>query len=209
MLQRTLAFAASALLLLVPRAALAADAGAPVVDWDGGAAVVGGSACSNGVDAFVLANGNDLSLVFSNLGVALDENTPSSGQATCAVQVPAEVPAFMYPATVRHAYDYGVNRTAGTTGSLAMAMKFMTITVAPLGITAGPSGTHLLVSREDAFDNQTPWFAKWCSPARPTTGTLQVQFRAQATTSGANETIVLFKGLGLKYDLSTTWRSCN
>lgn len=196
---------------LVPRASLANDPRAPgAVTWDVTRAIAGGSTCSVGVDAFILQNGSDLTMVFSNLGVALEPGAPAQREGACSVQVPSTVPAGVYPATVTQTYDYGVTRSAGSTGTLAASIQFLGIAVAPLPLTVDASGTHLIATRTDSFDEGSPWFAKWCASARTTSGALTANFRARATTATAADSIVLFvNGLGLKYDFSTAWRRCS
>src|SRR5690242_4091669 len=68
------------------------DAGAEV-RWDTGGAVVAGTGCFLGVDAMIAVNGQDVSIVFSNLGVALggDVGSPREDARTCTVKVPAHV----------------------------------------------------------------------------------------------------------------------
>jgi hypothetical protein len=198
-------------LFAVPRvsAAAADNALAAGVTWDVTGALAGGSACSNGVDAFVMQNASDLTMVFSNLGVALNAGAPQSGEGACSVQVNAVVPAGLYPSSVTQTYEYGVTRTSGSTGRLAASVQFLGIPVSPLPLTVSTSGPHLLATRTDTFDNHSPWFAKWCAPTRMTSGPLTASFRAQATTTTAADSIVLFvNGLGLKYDFSTTWHPC-
>lgn len=204
-------FSASLLALALfatPRASLADDAG---VTWNLTTAVAGGSACSIGVDAFILQNGSDLSMVFSNLGVALGPGAPQAeGEGACSVQVTAAVPAGIYPSSVTQTYQYGVTRTAGTTGTLAASVQFLGIAVNPLSLTVNTSGTGLVATRTDTFDNHSPWFAKWCAPTRMTSGPLTASFRARATTATAGDSIVLFvTGLGLKYDFRTVWQRCS
>lgn len=191
--------------------ASANDAGVPgAVTWDMTAVLMGGSACSKGVDAFVLQNGSDLSMVFSNLGVALDEGAPQVREAACTVQVGALVPPRLYPTSVTQSYDYGVTRTAGSTGTLLSSIRLLGIAIDPVPLTVSASGAHLVATRTDTWSTSSPWFAKWCAPTRPTSGTLTASFRARASTATAADSIVLFvDGLGLRYDFSAVWQRCD
>ncbi len=200
---------ATAVVVFVAAVAAPSRAFADGVSWDVAAGVAGGSACSNGVDAFIMTNGADVSMVFSNLGVALGGGTPQEGEGACTVQVPASVASGVYPSSVKQTFEYGANRTSGATGTLSTAIRFMGFTVNSVPLTVSASGPAQTASRTDTFDAPSTWAAKWCAVARPANGVLMASFRARATLATPADSIVLFvNGLGLKYEFTTTWRSC-
>jgi hypothetical protein len=203
--------------LLLASSSAASLAVADPVTWEPDSAVAAGTACSSGVDTFVIQNGNDVSMVFSNLGVSLGHGSPLQGAGACSVRVPVSVTAGFFPSTVTQTYTYGVHRTSGGTGSLAVALRFLGIAVDPFplsfvdGDAGAPSpGDHLTTSKSEHFDATSAWAAHWCVAGRPASGVLQADWRATAQIATAADSISMFvDGLSLRYDLHTAWDACH
>ena len=203
-------------LSFAPGTARAADAGAPAteIQWDKRTANVAGTSCVKGIDSFVLVNGNDVSFVFSNLGVALDFASPEpTAREMCSFKIQAQVGTGFFPGEVTQSYEYGVRKTSGAAGSLEANIRFFGFNVSPLPLSF-PAGTALDVvngtaTHTDLFSANTPWTAAWCRSARPLAGALTGNLTVQGDRGGATDSLVMFvHGLGLKYDLHMDLASC-
>lgn len=97
-----------------------------VIQWNynNGASALG-SGCSAGDTQFI-ASGNEISVVFSKLGVEL---TGSAGgvkaaKKTCRIIIPTKVRSGFYLGTLSQTLTYGYERNAGTEGTVSVASEF-------------------------------------------------------------------------------------
>lgn len=212
--------------LCVSELAFAADAGTSTVPnpsrWDLDASVVGGSACVKDFDAWVLVNGGDVSMVFTNLGVALHGGgpmAPLTASGACSVRLPVTIPVGAYPQAITQSFDYaGVTRSPGATGTLGTSIRFLGFAVSPLGLlfddsdAGSPNGRpRLTFEREEHFESTSAWTSRWCQRTRMTTGNLQVDFKAAARLASATDSISMFveiEGADLKYHFQSSWNTC-
>lgn len=196
--------------LAVLTVAFAADA---QVHYDAGAAQIRGTACAGGLDAFALANGGDVSVVFTNLGVLLEAGEPNpTARAMCSVRVPARVPAGVYPDTVTQRWDYGVDKSAHASGELRPTVALLGFGVDPLPILV-PAGTALRAaglstSRTDVLPAHGPWRSGWCAATRPTSGLLTANVSVTGQRPPEEPLELFVHGAGLRYDFETTWAPC-
>ncbi len=214
------------LLLALPIATLAlavpafADGGALIANpavYDVDASVAAGTACSLNVDAWVSHNGNDVAMVFSNLGFVLNGGAPTQTGA-CSVRLPVTVPANVFPDTVSQSFEYGgVSRTASATGSVQTSVRYFNSTIPAFGLTfdnsdAGsptlPGHLHVRVAHEERFDRTSAWFSRWCAHTRPISGALQVDLRSLGRAPNPDDALTMFDGVDLRYEFTTTWQSC-
>lgn len=97
-----------------------------IIQWNynGGANALG-SGCNNGDTDFIEA-GNEMSVIFSNLGVELSgwAGGKRLAKKTCRLIIPTKVRAGYYMAKLRQTMTYGYNRTAGTDGKISVVSKF-------------------------------------------------------------------------------------
>ncbi|MFO0679489.1 MAG: hypothetical protein U0169_23385 [Polyangiaceae bacterium] len=221
----TLAFAATcAALAGTPSRLLAADAGAPpppppvvpgVATWDPDAAVIAGTACMKGVDAFALSNGSDFSVVFSNLGITLDENAVGqlSERQSCTVRLPVRAAEGFYPSQITQRFQYGARTTANASGNLTTTVSLFGNPVTPLNLVF-PQGipidvTSQVESRTDVFPFPSPWALSFCRRGRQISGNVQVNFLATGERTTTRDVAVLFvDGRDLRYDVQTSWSAC-
>ncbi|MCX6118604.1 MAG: hypothetical protein NT027_13760 [Proteobacteria bacterium] len=180
------------------------------VKWDAARAALAGQGCVKDVDAFVLENGNDLSVVFSNLGVNLPGNSSSTlaARSNCTVRVPARVAPGVYIGELTQRISYGVTKTARTRGSVATRSTFFGFPVSPYTIDL-PYGRSineplLVNSRQDLFSVRTTptWYQGWCAPRRAPQGLYQANFAISGQKDHASEDLIMFvDGLDLKWEI--------
>jgi hypothetical protein len=179
--------------------------------------LIRGTGCNKDVDAFASTNGNDLAIVFTQLGV----NLPAGGspaladRKNCTVRVPATIAPGVYIGTLTQRISYGVIKTSGATGSVAVRSTFFGFNVSPHAVSL-PYGTAVnnplaTTSRVDDFKVQTTpsWVSGWCTANRAPKGLYQSNLAVTGQkASGADDLIMFVDGLDLKYEVATALVKC-
>jgi hypothetical protein len=196
---------------------LAGTASADSVTWElNKPYVIAGTGCVKDVDAFASANGDDLSIVFTNLGVNLPGDGFSNQLAdmkSCLVRIPASIAKGLYVGKLTQTFTYGVTKSADTHGTVATRSTFFGFPVSPFPFTV-PQGVPMdepLVtqSREDNFLVNTPWWSGWCNPNRSLEGLYQAAIAVAGQRVNHDENLILFvDGLDLKYEVLAALYTC-
>lgn len=180
------------------------------VQWDADRAILAGQGCVKDVDAFITENGNDLSIVFTRLGIDL----PGGGsrvlaaRSSCIARVPATIAPGLYIGKLTQSISYGVTKTARTVGSVATKSTFFGFNVSPHTVTL-PYGRQmnnplLQEQRQDLFSVQTTpsWYQGWCSRTRAPKGLYQANLAVSGQKDSAADDLIMFvDGLDLKYEV--------
>jgi hypothetical protein len=186
----------------------------PAVVWDVNDAILGGTGCSN-ADTAMLASGDDLSIIFSNLGVSLPGGSSNqlSDRKNCAVRVPTQIAKGIYIGQLTQTLTYGITKTAGSNGSVSTRSTFFGFDVSPYSV-AFPTGSVFNVaeqvsSRKDVFFVNAPWEQGWCSPYRPLSGLYGANMAVAGTRETNMEDLIMFvDGLDLKFDVMVALYTC-
>lgn len=195
-----------------------ANAAPPAVTWStsGSSFVIAGTGCQKDVDAFASTNGNDLAIVFTNLGVDLPGSGASNQLAarkTCAVRIPASIAKGLYIGQLTQQFTYGVTKTAGSNASVATMSTFFGFGVSPYAWSV-PQGVDLneplmTQTRVDKFLVNTPWYQGWCNPNRPLQGLYQANIAVSGQRNSKWEDLIVFvDGLDLKYEVLAAVYTC-
>lgn len=180
------------------------------VQWDAGRTILAGSGCVKDVDTFVSANGNDLAVVFTNLGVNLPGGASSTlaARAACSVRVPARIAPGVYIGELTQRISFGVTKTSRTRGSLATRSSFFGFGVSPhtVDLRYGSSMNNplLIQTRQDLFSVRTTpsWYSGWCARNRAPQGLYQANFAVSGQKDNRMEDLIMFvDGLDLKYEV--------
>lgn len=160
-----------------------ADGGS--IAWDTARAISGGSkqvgpsaqqVCIKDVNTFFIDAGNTLSVLLTDLGVALPSGDQSlTGRANCRIVVPVEVARGLYLADLTQTVTFGVVKGSGATARVSANSSFFGYPLPLLsrGYSWGPVVNSPLeqVSRTDTFAVNTPsaagWFRSWCFGRQP------------------------------------------
>ncbi len=212
-MNRTLVFVAAfaAVVSLAPHA----RADVPAVVWDVNDAILGGTGCSLN-DTAILASGNDLSLIFSNLGVNLPGNGATnelSARANCALRVPTQIAKGLYIGQLTQTLTYGITKTARSQGQASTMSTFFGFNVSPYAVTF-PEGSvynvaEQVTSQQNTFAVNTPWQEGWCSPYRPLAGLYGANIAVSGTRNTDMEDLIMFvDGLDLRWDILLALYTC-
>jgi hypothetical protein len=210
-------FAAVAFFAVLP-VAHADDAPPPsaVVTWElDKPYVIAGSGCTNGVDAFATANGNDFSVLFVNLGIGLEQGMPQLGDLRrCLMRIPLRMPRGFAPTLVTQALSYGFEKSAGAQAKLSVFTSVFSFggvqhdLALPDGAWSDPFERF---EADDTYDRATTpdaW-TRWCEPNRSSEGLFAATLAMAGQKKSADDELVVFvDGFGLSYDVSITLGSC-
>lgn len=97
-----------------------------VIHWNyNNQAIALGSGCSNGDTAFISA-GNEISVVFSQLGVALTgyADGVKAAKKTCRIVIPSKVKTGWYLGVLNQTLTYGYERNNNTEGAVSVVSEF-------------------------------------------------------------------------------------
>ena len=194
------------------------SANAAAVQWDisSHTYVIAGTGCQRDVDAFAATNGNDLSIVFTNLGVNLPGDGVSrqlADRKTCALRIPATIQRGYYIGRLTQQFTYGVTKTANSNAAVATRSTFFGFDVSPYAWSV-PNGVAideplLTQRREDDFLVRSTWWAGWCNATREPRGLYQANIAVSGQRASRREDLIVFvDGLDLKYEVLASLFTC-
>ena len=98
-----------------------------VIDWNYNHQASGlGNGCGPNEVNFITA-GNEVSVIFSGLGIAMDGGDPAGGvtaKKNCRIVIPARVHTGYYLGKLNQRLSYGYTRTDGTAGTVTASTEF-------------------------------------------------------------------------------------
>jgi len=110
------------------------------IAWDAQGAILAGTGCAKDVDAFIMEAGNDLSIVFSNLGVELSDSfAPLAARKSCLAKVAARVASGYYVGTLEQKVSFGIVKSYNSEATVGVSSTFAGYRLAPLNYTLGRS----------------------------------------------------------------------
>lgn len=165
--------------------AAAQNFGGQTIHWDTDNAVLGGSGCRKDVDAFIMEAGNDVSIVFSNLGVELaDQYAPLQARKSCLARIGARIANGYYVGTLSQNVSFGIVKSPNSEATIGVRSNFAGYNLPPLNVKVGrnrrASGEIETASREDDF---IVMGRRWCGRNIPVT------YQAQLTAAGSRASI--------------------
>ena len=98
-----------------------------IINWNFNHQAAGlGNGCGPGEVSFITA-GNEVSVVFSGLGIAFDADDAAGGitdRKNCRIVIPTKVRAGYYLAKLNQKLSYGYTRTDSTSGTVTAVSEF-------------------------------------------------------------------------------------
>ncbi|MBP6217225.1 MAG: DUF4360 domain-containing protein [Oligoflexales bacterium] len=111
---------------LVSASISAAAQAQQVIEWNyNGQAIASGSGCT-AADTHFISAGNEMSVIFSQLGVSLTGVADGARVAkkTCRIIIPTRVRTGYYIGVLQQSLTYGYERTSGTEGTVSAVSEF-------------------------------------------------------------------------------------
>jgi hypothetical protein len=195
----------------ISAAAGRADAApSPSITFDADKAILAGTGCAKGVDAFVSTNGNDVSVIATNLGFDLYEGSPHvSAMSSCILRMPANIALGLWVSAIHQRAGIGITKSADASVSFASTASVFGFPVSPV-TRSYPSGSpmdepEVSVERVDQFLVNTPWWSGWCNPSRAQGGLFQASLNLYGQRSSHGEVIAYVDG---HYDVTLDLETC-
>ncbi len=199
------------MMLAMSTAAVAHNA----VTWDVDRAIIAGSGCMKDVSAFAIQNGDELSILFTSLGVDLPAGShlPNAQRKSCAIRVPTQIEGGLYVSELIQEISYGVTKSSRSRGALATVSSFfgMNVGVHQINLPYGTALNEPLIQsrREDHFLVDSTWHDGFCRQQRPLNGLYSANMAVSGQRSSDREDLIMFiDGLDLKYDVMASISPC-
>lgn len=201
--------AAIALPALVP-AVIAPNPGSGFELRREGAAGLGSGCNLAAGDMMIMTMGDDLSLVYTRLALRLParpSDTSLSGIASCSARIPATLRAGRIVHQIAHSLRYGVEKSAGSSGAIAVLGGFADVPAA--GFTVGvPEGAQAASSL--SASKNTPFMTESACRGSDTSGLFRADVSISGSRTSAGESLAIGAvGRDLRYDLSFSTAACS
>lgn len=192
------------------------SAGAQDVRWDESKARLAGNGCSKDQDAFVIANGSDISVIFTNLGFSLTgSDRPLAASKSCVVQLPAEIESGFYVADLSQQFLYGITKSEGSDVTMKNVASFFGQKLTSPEIVS-PRGQQvnnpfMVSSRVDRFTpgRNRGWLNAWCASGRQRSGFFRSRLSVRGQRDASRENLIAFvDGLDVRYEIFTSITAC-
>jgi len=166
-------------------------------DYNGVAIGTGCKSFGANTDTAIIAAGNDLAIIFSNLGV-----TGPNQLKNCSARVPAIVQQGFYLAQLQQTITYGVVKTFGTTGKITTLASFFNQPVSSFSVTVPVVAMNNPAVTQTKLDPIA--VVSGCG------GILRGLFRSDIAvgSQGAGQITLTTQGLDLRYDIVLAFHLC-
>jgi hypothetical protein len=192
---------------------LAGEASAQSFNWLPDEAEFKGK-CVRGRTAFAIAAGEDLSIVFSDMGDSLPAQSGRKLRINegCRIKVPAVLEGGFYLGEFTQTVTYGFIKTAGSEATVKFKSKFFHQHVADILVELkhGVSGSVPLdfVSRSDLFTRHGAVWPGWCR-RRDRRGNFVTDLDVKGRRDSDNETLIVFvDGMDLRFQIAPRSTRC-
>jgi len=166
-------------------------------DWNGVAIGTGCKSFGPGTDTAILAAGNDLAILFSNLGV-----TGPNQLKNCSARVPATIQQGFYLGQLTQTITYGVVKGSGTTGRITTLASFFNQPISNFTVNVPGFAVNNPALTQSQVDPMV--VVSGCA------GALRGLFRSDLAvgSQGAGQIILTTQGLDLRYDVVFAVQLC-
>lgn len=212
-LRRTLGLTLTLAALFSPLPGDAAQS--DTIRWKTTSAVANGNGCQMGDNVALIATGDQVQVIFWNMGVYLPSQSglPLAQRKACTVSLPAEMTRGFYPSKIRQRLSYGGIKSANASAALSGQTSFFGLALNPLTVNldAGTVFNEAVaeIASETLFSAQPSAPMTWCSSSFNPSGLLSLRAVAQGMRDSDSEDLLLSSNFyDLKYSASFEWASC-
>jgi hypothetical protein len=202
---------------LATAALLVANAQAAPVDpvvWDTASAIANGSGCTSAgpfPDTFFITAGDDVSVIFSRMGVDLTPNTASNtGVTGCLVRIPVVIDGATAVSEIDQTLLWGWAKSLGSVGQIAAKTTFCSLPTTAISSTVPETVAGVQALEETSTQSFLVW-----PPSKPFCQGKQVKCLFQANigvaamrqNSSQDISIRVF-GEDIEYEALAYWQMC-
>jgi hypothetical protein len=183
---------------------------ASYVQWDTANAIAGGSACNAQgpfADTWFIAAGEDVSVIFSRMGIDLTPSTTQNTQVhSCLVRIPITVDGAVMLATLSQRLHWGYAKDINTEAEVHASGSIFNYSTVPISAYLPPTFSGVDAWRTESTSTSVfTW--PWCGMDH--TGLLNVNLSIAARrVSNAYDISVRIFGEDIRYDVTAVWIWC-
>ena len=201
--------------LLIQHALHSPNALAQNIHWKLETAIANGSGCKLGDNAALIAAGDQVEVIFWNMGIYLPAQSglPLAQRKTCTLSLAAEMIRGVFPKEIRQKLNYGGVKSLNASAAISGQSTFFGFPLNPLTVTLD-SGTTFSESAAEISSitslTATPSQPlSWCSSSFNPNGLLSLRAVTQgARDSDSEELLLSANQYDLKYSVTLGWESC-
>lgn len=192
------------------------------VTWLASQASAGGNGCrlrpdsTSGANTFVIENGNDVSVLFTGLGINLPAGSGGGmrAQRTCVLNIPAQLAPMRYFADVTQVLSYGLTKSAAAQASFSLKGHFFNTPLAGIELfyASGSSVNEplLVAQRRNSFPRSGhPLPRNLCNRSQPVVGNYHAQIRVDGQRASRDDDLILYgDALDIRFELDLNVSAC-
>jgi hypothetical protein len=206
---------ASMLSALIASAYCVGSASAQNVRWKPEGIAANGTGCQLGENTALILAGDQMQIIFWNMGIYLPANSglPLAQRKACTVALGAEISGGYYAKGIKQSLRYGGIKSANASAAIAGQSTFFGLPLKPLTVNL-ENGTPFnevsaVVESEDGFLASDPSPAMWCLAGFNPSGLLTARVVTQGSRDSDAEDLLLSSHLyDLKYTATMLWDKC-
>jgi hypothetical protein len=185
---------------------IAPGEGLPALTFDSERALLAGTGCRAGIDAWVDVNGSDVSILTTNMAVQMVEgDVQRSAMKSCTIRVPATLAKGLWVTGIHQHSLLEIEKTSDASVSFSSTATLFGFPEAPV-TESFPSGLaeggDRYVGRDDTFLVNTPWYFGFCNPNRPLKGLFQANLMLTAQRRTGDVTAAMDDRFDVSFDIS-------
>lgn len=184
------------------------------VEWDTANAIALGNGCNSGgpfPDTYFIAAGNEVSVIFSRMGVDLTPGTTANtGVTGCLVRVPVTIDGATAVSELDQTMLWGWAKDLGTTGQCTARATFCNLPTTAISTTVGPNVEGVQALEETTAQSFFVWppVAPFCQ-GTPVKCMFQANLGVAARRTLSTQDIsIRMYGEDIEYEALAYWSSC-
>jgi len=200
---------------VLPATLSAANAAEQNARWKIEGLVANGNGCQMSDNMAAIIAGDEIQLVFWNMGIHLPANSglPLAQRKACAVAIAAEISPGFYVKGLKQQLRFGGMKSTNASAAIAAQGSLFGLPLKPLSV-ALESGSvfnelSATIETEDAFPARMANAAPWCASAANPNGLLSTRVVTQGLRESDADDLLLSSHMhDLKYNAKLLWEPC-
>lgn len=184
------------------------------ITWDTDNAIAGGNGCASQgpfPDTWFITAGNDVSVIFSRMGVDLTPATAANTAATgCLVRIPVTIQSNVAVSELDQTLLWGYAKDSGTTGQVTARSTFCSMPTTSVGGTVGAAieGVEALIETTSQSFFVWPPAAPFCQ-GKPVNCLFYINLGVAARRANDTQDVSLrIYGEDIEYEALAHWWPC-
>jgi hypothetical protein len=177
--------------------------------------VANGNGCQLGDNMAAIIAGDEIQLVFWNMGIYLPANSglPLAQRKACSVAIAAEIASGFYVKGLKQKLRFGGMKSLNASAAIAAQGSFFGLPLKPLSVVLESGSVFneisAIIETENNFDARMADAAPWCVLGANPNGLLSTRVVTQGLReSDADDLLLSSQMYDLKYNATLLWEAC-